>query len=60
MENGRVRALVGQGQLYSETGHRRRDFLVARMTESGRDRHFEVAPGSGPSTPPGAPPGFWQ
>jgi hypothetical protein len=29
-------AAVGQRRLYSDTGHRRRDFLIDRMTGSGR------------------------
>jgi hypothetical protein len=36
LENCRVRSAVERWRLYFETGHRRRDFLIARMTGSGR------------------------
>ena len=37
---GRVRVAVGLWRLYSETGHRRRNFLIARMTGTGRQFQF--------------------
>jgi len=46
LEKGPVLAAVYQRRLYFETDRRRGDSLAAWMTGSGRQREYEIAPGS--------------
>jgi hypothetical protein len=46
LEHGRVPVAVGLRRLYSETSHWHGDFVADRMTASGRQREYQVAPRS--------------
>ena len=58
-EKAHLRAAFARWRLYFETGRWRRDFLINRMTGSGRVRLPAVAPVSGQSIPPGLDRSVW-